>query len=330
MTSTPDSEPDSSPAAGPDTGPPRDRLHEPVLLDQVLQTLALGVQPAPRVLDLTLGCGGHSEAILERFPEARVVGVDRDPDALAVAREVLARFGDRATLREHRFDKLDELAGPFDAILADLGCSSLQLDRAERGFSFQRTGPLDMRMGPDARESAAELIARADAEELTRILRDYGEEPAARRIAEAVVKARMLGPIETTEDLAAIVRQLARPPRRGGRGRGKGKRGPTIDAATRSFQGLRIAVNSELDAIAAMLPAAAARLAEGGRLAVISFHSLEDRLVKRFFKDARRSPDGRARLEELKGSPFQATAEENQANPRARSAKLRVAVRRPA
>ena len=276
-------------------------------------------------VDATPGAGGHAEAILERGPHARVLGIDRDAEALDGARARLAGFGDRVELVEANFGDLDEVladrAAP-DGIVADLGVSSMQLDEARRGFSFRRDGPLDMRMGRGGR-TAADIVAAASVDELTRIFREWGEERMAAKIARGIVRERTRGPIHTTRQLARIVAA-----EKGGREK--------IDPATRVFQALRIEVNQELTALARFLAAAVARMNGGGRLAVISYHSLEDRLVK----DAFRRDSGvclcpprlpqcvcgaRAALRVLTRRPLRPSEAEQRRNPRSRSAKLRVA-----
>jgi len=276
-------------------------------------------------VDATVGAGGHAEALLERGPRVRLLGLDRDPDALAAAGERLARFGDRVRFRECDFGDLDDALGGSpapDGILADLGVSSMQLDRGERGFSFRRDGPLDMRMGRSGR-SAADIVATSSVEELTRIFRDFGEERMAAKIARGIVAERARGPIATTRQLAKVVAE-----HKGGREK--------IDPATRVFQALRIEVNQELVALARFLAAAVARLNSGGRVAVISYHSLEDRIVKEAFrKDAGvclcppRLPacvcGARKALEVLTRRPIRPSQLEVDRNPRARSARLRAA-----
>jgi len=276
-------------------------------------------------VDATVGAGGHAEFLLERGTEIRLLGIDRDPDALALAGERLARFGERFELVAGDFADLDALLSgrlPAAGILADLGVSSMQLDRGERGFSFRRDGPLDMRMGPAGR-TAADIVATASVDELTRIFRDYGEERMAAKIARGIVAERTRGPIQTTRQLARIVAGQ------------KGSR-EKIDPATRVFQALRIEVNQELVALGRFLAAAVARLKPGGRLAVISYHSLEDRIVK----DAFRRDSGvcscppklptcicgaRAALRLLTRRPIRPGEAELRRNPRSRSARLRVA-----
>ncbi len=276
-------------------------------------------------VDATVGAGGHAESLLERGTEIRLLGIDRDPDALALAGERLARFAERFELVAGDFADLDALLSekpPAAGILADLGVSSMQLDRGERGFSFRRDGPLDMRMGRSGR-TAADIVATASVDELSRIFRDYGEERMAAKIARGIVAERTRGPIQTTRQLARIVAGE------------KGSR-EKIDPATRVFQALRIEVNQELVALGRFLAAAVARLKPGGRLAVISYHSLEDRIVK----DAFRRDSGvcscppklptcicgaRAALKLLTRRPIRPGEAELRRNPRSRSARLRVA-----
>ncbi len=302
-------------------------MHEPVLLNEVVEYL----RPAREhgtVVDATVGLGGHAEALLSRYPSIRLLAIDRDPRALALARERLEPFGDRVTFAEGRHEKLIDILGQSQttgvtALLADLGVSSMQLDDAERGFSFRFDAPLDMRMGPDSR-SAAELVNTLDEGELARILRDYGEEPLARRIARAIVERRAEGPIETTVRLAEVVRGVKR------------AKPHEIDPATLTFQAIRIAANEELVGLERFIDAAAGVLETGARLAVISFHSLEDRIVKRALRrlegECTCPPGlpvcvcGRQQVVEILTSrPVTASEEELNRNPRARSAKLRVA-----
>jgi len=303
---------------------PDEHFHTSVLLKEVLELLA------PRLgeifVDGTLGGGGHTEALIEAG--AHVIGLDQDAEALDFAKEKrLHRFGDRFHPVRANFDQLaavlDDLQLPeVDGVLLDLGVSSWQLDTAERGFSFQREGPLDMRMNRGEGMTAADLVNTAPAAELVRIFYQYGEEPNARRIAARIVSGRVTRPFQTTMQLALAVEEVV--PRRG-----------RIHPATRIFQALRIAVNRELEALASVLAQAAARLRPGGRMAVITFHSLEDRMVKDFFKlrstpeldrpewpAPRPNPDYIFRA--LTRKPVVATAEEQQSNPRSRSAKLRA------
>lgn len=300
-----------------------------MLVEEVLQALAPAASGI--VVDATVGLGGHAAAILQRFPAARVVGLDVDPAALATARQVLAPFGERASLVEVSYEKLAAVLGELgiasvDGVLFDLGVSSLQLDTPERGFSFRLDAPLDMRFAPQGL-TAAEWLETVSEEELVRALRDFGEEPAARRIARAIANARRRGPIRTTLELRQIV--LAASRRRGGR----------TDPATRTFQAVRIATNRELEALPGALAQATALLRPAGRLAVIAFHSIEDRLVKTTMRrltgrcvcppgTVRCSCSPQALLELVTTKPVRPSAAEVAANPRARSARLRVAERR--
>jgi 16S rRNA (cytosine1402-N4)-methyltransferase len=245
----------------------------------------------------------------------RLVGVDRDPDAIAAARERLSGFGDRAKLVEGRFSEVLEVAeeagvSRADGVLYDLGVSSMQLDRADRGFSFREPGPLDMRMGPEG-PGAFEVVNEYPEAELERVLREHGEERFARRIAAAIVRARSRAPLQSTRELAAVV-AAAVPKRRGG-----------PHPARRAFQAIRIEVNREIEELAASLPQAVQLLAPGGRLVVISYHSLEDRVVKHALR-------GDDRLEILTKKPMRPGAAEAARNPRARSAKLRAAEKKAA
>ncbi len=302
--------------------------HQPVLLEEVLEALAVRVDGC--YVDCTFGRGGHSRALLAQLgPKGRLLALDRDPDAVSAA---AALAGDpRFSIRRRAFaDLAPELArfAPegVDGILLDLGVSSPQLDQAGRGFSFRNDGPLDMRMDPDAGESVAEFLAHVSVEALARILRDLGEERHAMRIARAVVATREHSPLRTTRQLAALVASSVP--------RGK----PGIDPATRTFQALRIHINGELDQLDAVLPQVLGALRAGGRMAVISFHSLEDRRVKQFIARHSRPPEvppGLAvREDQRPASPLRALGRaivagpvELQRNPRARSAVLRVAER---
>lgn len=258
------------------------------------------------VLDMTLGAGGHAEALLEAGVE-RLVGIDRDPQAIAMATERLARFGDRFDAVRTRFSQMPA-ENRVDGVLYDLGLSSMQLDVAERGFSYRSDGPLDMRMGSEG-ESAMDLVNSAAEEELARIIFELGEERASRRIAAAIVRARSRQPIERTDELAGIVASAV----------GARRGGP--HPARRTFQALRIAVNRELEELTASLPRAVELLAPGGRIVAIAYHSLEDRIVKRFFL-------GEPALEVLTKKPLTPSKAEGARNPRARSAKLRAAEKR--
>lgn len=296
--------------------------HEPVLLQEVLE-LMVGhrVGQGGTFCDATVGLGGHARAVLDRAgPTARFIGLDRDRDALAIAREVLQPFAAQVTLVHAPFSRvravLDELgAVPVDGFLVDLGVSSPQLDRAERGFSFQRSGPLDMRMDQSAGETAAEFLERLSQTELERILRDYGEERFAGRIARHIVEARDRGELDSTGTLAAIVARAVP-----ARERHK-------NPATRTFQALRIAVNGELAELDTFLDQAAACLRPGGRLCVIAFHSLEDRMVKRRFRALADPAGAGPRMRVLTKRIVVASEDEQARNPRSRSAKLRAAER---
>ena len=296
-------------------------VHVPVLLDEVLEQLA--PRPGGRYIDGTVNGGGHTRAILAASaPDGRVLGIDRDPDLIDALRTGFAGSLEaaRVTLVPSSFVRLTELAAehgfaPADGMLLDLGLSSHHLDLSGRGFSFARDEPLDMRFDPNdpSSESAAEVLASRDADELAELLRTYGEERFASRIARTLVARRREAPVETTRQLLAVVEQSLPAGARWRAGR---------DAA-RVFQALRIAANAELDAVTAVLPQARDVRAPGGRLVVISFHSLEDRLVKHFLKDQQRA----GALRVLTKKPIMASEAEMAANPRAGSAKLRAAER---
>jgi 16S rRNA (cytosine1402-N4)-methyltransferase len=290
--------------------------HVPVLTAETLQHLR--PERGGLFVDCTVGPGGHSRALLEAGA-TRVVGLDRDPRALAAARAALAPWADRVELVHADYRALDEVLDRqgislVDGALADLGVSSLQLDAPGRGFSFQRDEPLDMRMDTTSAETAADLVARSTERDLADAIYAYGEERFSRRIARAIVEARRAQPIATTGGLAAIVRRAL--PRRGHM---------RIDPATRTFQALRIWVNRELDGLDRFLEAAARRLRLGARLVVISFHSLEDRIVKHTLRALQQSRDGGVRV--LTRKPVVPGGDEVRRNPRARSAKLRAAER---
>lgn len=286
--------------------------HKSVLLDEVLAQL----DPVSGGIyaDVTLGGGGHARAILERSaPAGRLIGTDRDPSALEAAGVALAEFGERATVRKARISDLREVLTSLDVeqvdgIVADLGVSSAQLDQAERGFSLAKEGPIDMRMDPTEGESALDLIGRCDAEELANVIYKYGEEHRSRKIARSLRRAYEEGDLENTDDLRRAVHRAT-----GGR-RGR------IDPATKTFQGLRIAVNDELGELEALLEQLPSVLRIGGIVAVISFHSLEDRIVKHTFRDSEH-------LLPLTKRPIIASDEEREHNRRSRSAKLRAARR---
>ena len=310
-----------------------DDVHTPVLRDEVITALA--VKPDGVYVDATFGRGGHSREILARLgPSGRLVGLDRDPDA---ERSAQAIVDPRFTFRRCWFSELPDALETLgvvrvDGFLFDLGISSPQIDDPARGFSFRADGPLDMRMDPTRGESAAAFLARATAREITEVIRDYGEERFAQSIARAIVAARTLAAVQRTRQLAAIVAKAV-----GARPRGDRSQDP----ATRTFQALRIFVNRELTELALTLPRAVPWMQTGGRIAVISFHSLEDRIVKRFFVAASRPFGGDPRLarlpiraDALPGAPLapvgraiRPSEREVAANPRARSATLRVAER---
>ncbi len=292
--------------------------HLPVMLEETLRCLA--PRPGETMLDGTLGLGGHAAEILSRLsPGGELMGLDRDPEALALAAKRLDGVGGAYRLLHGTFDRVGELLkeleissdGAFDGLLLDLGVSSMQLDRAERGFSFRNDGPLDMRMDPGEEESAASWLAQAPVEEIARVIRRYGEEPQAGKIARAIDRGRRERPITTTTELSSLIEELV--PRRGKK----------IHPATKTFQAIRIAVNRELDCLRDALEKLDRYMKPGGRVVVLSYHSLEDRLVKTVFRDRVREglfishPDGLQRP----------TQTEVQSNPRSRSARLRAVVR---
>ncbi len=283
--------------------------HIPVLLQEVIDHL----QPEPnkRFIDGTVGQGGHADAIMSRvLPGGRLLAIDRDPANLAIAKDHLKPFGDAVVFIHDSYAFMDEHAAangfvPVNGILLDLGYSSLHIEDASRGFSFQKDGPLDMRYDLSQDFTAREIVNTWSVEELARIFRVYGEEEKARDIANAIVDARRTKRIETTLELALLVSSHVR----GGKG---------TNPATKVFQALRIVVNNELDELEDALPRCVDLLAPGGRLAIISFHSLEDRIIKNFFKE---TPS----LHTITKRPITPSREEIKANPRSRSAKLRVA-----
>ena len=292
--------------------------HLPVMLEETLRCLA--PRPGETMLDGTLGLGGHAAEILSRLsPGGELIGLDRDPEALTLAAKRLDGVGGNYRLLHGTFDRVGELLkelelssdGAFDGLLLDLGVSSMQLDRAERGFSFRNDGPLDMRMDPGEEESAASWLAQAPVEELARVIRRYGEEPQAGKIARAIDRGRRERPITTTAELASLIEELV--PRRGKK----------IHPATKTFQAIRIIVNRELDCLRDALEKLDRYMKPGGRVVVLSYHSLEDRLVKTVFRDRVREgffishPDGLQRP----------TQTEVQSNRRSRSARLRAVVR---
>ncbi len=286
--------------------------HVTVMLREVIEAIA--PRPGGVYLDVTLGGGGHSEALLEACEGSRVIGTDRDPSALAAASERLARFGDRFVACKSSFAELGEVLASqgltrVDGLVADLGISSPQIDNPERGMSLRFEGPLDMRMDPTSGETAAELIQRLSWEELADVLFQLGEERRSRRIARCIKQADERNELHTTIDLRRAVIRAVGPNRVGG-----------VDPATRSFQALRIAVNQELEQIKSLLAKAPSLVAEGGVISVISFHSLEDRLAKHAMQE-------RLIWEPLTKKPLGPSEEEGTANPRSRSAKLRSARR---
>lgn len=288
-------------------------LHAPVLVNEILHWLT-PVPPGTWIVDGTVGLGGHAAALLSQAAESRLLGLDRDAGTLALAADRLAPFGTRCVLRHADFRHLDAEAracgaAPAHAVLLDLGLSSFQLERSGRGFSFQRDEALDMRFDTRQPLTAAELVRGTPEPELARIIHEYGEEPAARRIARRLVEARARAPIRTTRHLADVVASAIPPHRRPRR----------IHPATRTFQALRIAVNDELASLEAALPQGAELLAPGGRFGVIAFHSLEDRLVKSTFR--RLSHSG---WRALTRKPLRPSDDEVHTNPRARSARFRV------
>jgi 16S rRNA (cytosine1402-N4)-methyltransferase len=302
--------------------------HQPVLYKEIIH--ALQPKSPGRYIDGTIGAGGHARGVLEACaPEGCLLGLDLDPQALALARETLAPYGKRVTLVQASYDSMIEAMRGIgwdsaDGILLDLGLSSMQLDTPERGFSIHHEAPLDMRFNPGSGLSAAQLINAASESELADLFFRYGEEPRAKRIAKMIIEAR---PINTTTQLAEIVKRVYPAHSR-------------IHPATRIFQALRIAVNDELNVITNALPKAVSALRPGGRLAVISFHSLEDRIVKDFFRrmsqDQINPPyeriyevERKAILKLINRKPITPSEEEIKANPRARSAKLRVAEKLP-
>jgi 16S rRNA (cytosine1402-N4)-methyltransferase len=302
-----------------------DSPHQPVLYKEIIH--ALQPRTGGRYVDGTLGAGGHARGILEASaPDGQLLGLDVDPQALAIARKTLAPYEHRIHLAQTSYTTLAAQLKSLgwdsvDGIVLDLGASSMQFDTAERGFSFMQDAPLDMRFGPHALQTAADIVNSYSERELADLIYEYGEERDSRKIARAIVDKR---PLHTTRELVAVIEAVS--PRRGDR----------VHPATRTFQALRIAVNDELASVKAVLPQAVAGLRSGGRLAVISFHSLEDRIVKEFFrsqsKDLVNPPYERiyeeernAIIKEVNRKPILPSEEETENNPRARSAKLRIA-----
>ncbi|MDR0340603.1 MAG: 16S rRNA (cytosine(1402)-N(4))-methyltransferase RsmH [Puniceicoccales bacterium] len=294
--------------------------HIPVLVASILE--AFRATAGGMFLDATVGGGGHARAILAQFPNAKLWAIDRDGEALKRATAVLP--ADRVTLDQKNFCQLDCLSQKaFDGVLLDLGVSSDQLDAPDRGFSFRSDGPLDMRMDQSRGETAAQFLEKASHEELVQAIRDWGEEPHWRRVVATIEKFRGSGKLQRTALFADLVHRVLPATYR-----------TKIDSATRIFQGIRIAVNGELTALEEALPKAFSVLKKGGVLAVISFHSLEDRIVKRHFRewsglaidrsDGRYADERTVRGEILSAKPITPTAEEQLSNPRSRSAKLRL------
>ncbi|RUR00822.1 16S rRNA (cytosine(1402)-N(4))-methyltransferase RsmH [Labedella endophytica] len=307
-------------------------LHTPVLLERCIDLLAPAIDSGPRVVvDATLGMGGHAEAMLERFPELHLVGLDRDTDALAIAGERLSRFGDRVDLVHTVYDGIGEALDSLgieeiDGALFDLGVSSVQLDRAERGFAYSREAPLDMRMDQTTGATAADVIATYDERDLRRIFHQYGEERLAARYAQRIVRAREESPIETSERLVAIL-QEATPAALSRAGH----------PAKRVFQALRIEVNRELSVLEDAVPEALGRIRLGGRIVVMAYQSLEDRIVKHALQAVTRStapaglpvelPEHRPEFRLLTRGAEIAGDDERAMNPRATSVRLRAAER---
>ena len=305
------------------TGPSVGEAHVPVLLEEVVAGLA--ITQGDTIVDATFGAGGYARALLGAGA-GRVIGFDRDPDAIANGRSLVP--DPRLTLIEERFSQMEQALAdrdllPVDGVTLDIGVSSMQLDQAERGFAFSNDGPLDMRMSQSG-QTAAEFLNEADEAEIARVIRDYGEEPRARKVAQAIVAAR---PLTRTAELAAVIRKAL--------GHHAGMKS---DPATRTFQAIRIHLNAELDELEAGLRAAERSLRAGGRLAVVTFHSLEDRIVKRFLRARSGATPAGSRHRPLAAAgpspsftsvakPLSASDGELARNPRARSARLRTAVR---
>lgn len=298
--------------------------HVPVLLAEVLDML--GLHPGSKLLDGTFGGGGHSRAFLDSCERGTLVALDRDPEAIERAKALQAEFGERFRIHHLNFGDLADLAeSGFDGIFFDFGLSSYQLDVAERGFSFREDAPVDMRMNPETGMSAAEFLETAPEEALVRAVRNYGEEKRWRRVVDSMIKARGTGRLQRTQSLAELVAGAVGPSPHGRK---------AVHPATRTFQGIRIEVNDELKAIERGLPAAFDRLVPGGVLAAISFHSLEDRIMKRFCRkmagrpehgwDSRTQDEREVRAELICTRPIVPGEKEIAANPRSRSARLRA------
>jgi len=297
--------------------------HVPVLLEATLDVMR--PRAGAKLLDGTFGGGGHSRALLEAAEGVRVIALDRDPAALPRAKALRAEFGERFIFHSMNFGDLAELdEDGFDGAFFDFGLSSFQLDDGDRGFSFRSDAPADMRMNPSAGVSAAEFLETADETALVRAVRDYGEEKRWRRVVHSILEARGSGRLQRTQSLAGLVEEAVGAPRPGRK---------SVHPATRTFQGIRIEVNDELSAIERGLPAAFDRLLSGGVLAAISFHSLEDRIVKRFCRrmagrpehgrDSRTQDEREVRAEMLSTRPIKPSDDEIRQNPRSRSARLR-------
>lgn len=309
---------------------PAEQRHVPVLLDRCLDLLAPGFDTAsPIALDATLGMGGHTEAMLERFPHLTVVGIDRDPQALELAGERLARFGDRFLSIHTTYDNVADAAAvagveTVDGVLFDLGVSSLQLDERERGFAYSFDAPLDMRMNSQADFTAETVVNEYEEDQLRDILRNWGEERFAPRIARAIVAARAVKPLTTTGELVAVVKSAVPMSVQHKKGH----------PAKQTFQALRIEVNEELDVLSRAIPAALETLRVGGRVVAMSYHSLEDKIVKQEFARGARSsapkgfpvelPEHQPTLKVLTRGAERPTEEETATNPRAASARLRA------
>jgi 16S rRNA (cytosine1402-N4)-methyltransferase len=298
--------------------------HVPVLLSEALDLMQ--PRPGTKLLDGTFGGGGHSRAFLEASEGVSLVALDRDPDAMVRAEPLKSEFGDRFRIYHLNFGDLEDLdESDFDGAFFDFGLSSFQLDQAERGFSFRTDAPVDMRMDPQSGISAADFLETADEEALVRAVRNYGEEKRWRRVVESILKARGTGRLQRTQELASLVADAVGPSPRGRK---------TVHPATRTFQGIRVEVNDELSAIERGLPAVFDRLLPGGVLAAISFHSLEDRIVKRFCRRMAgrpehgrdsRTQDERVTLAEMVSTrPIAPSEDEIKKNPRSRSARMRA------
>jgi 16S rRNA (cytosine1402-N4)-methyltransferase len=298
--------------------------HLPVLLAETLELMR--PRPGAKLLDCTFGGGGHTSAMLDASPKVTVVALDRDPAAILRSEKIKDRYGDRFRIHQINFGDLADLEEScFDGILFDFGLSSFQLDTAARGFSFRTDAPVDMRMNPELGMSAAEFLETADEESLIRAVRNYGEEKRWRRVVESILKARGTGALQRTHSLAELVTSAVGPTPRGRK---------AVNPATRTFQGIRIEINDELGSIERTLPAAFERLLPGGVLAAISFHSLEDRIVKRFCRKMAGRPEhsGDFRTQDqrivqanmVSTRPIAPTENEIRNNPRSRSSRLRA------